>query len=93
MLPTGGAACRFGGDEFAAFLPGLDKSRGRGVGEDIRRAVAGHRFEKDGVIVRPTISIGVAAFPADGKAPELVLRKADEALYRAKKTGRDRVKT
>jgi two-component system, cell cycle response regulator len=93
MLPMGGAACRFGGDEFAAFLPHLDKTRGRAVGEDIRRAVAEHRFEKDGVIVRPTISIGVAIFPTDGKAPELVMRKADEALYRAKKTGRDRVKT
>jgi diguanylate cyclase (GGDEF)-like protein len=87
-----GAACRFGGDEFAAFLPGTDKAGGRAVGEEIRKAIAEHKFDKDGVIVKPTVSIGVATFPEDGKAPDLILRKADEALYRAKKTGRDRVK-
>ena len=88
-----GAACRFGGDEFAAFLPGLGKRDGKQVGESIRSVVAGHRFEKDGVVVRPTISIGVSAFPDDGASADLLLRRADEALYRAKKTGRDRVRT
>jgi diguanylate cyclase (GGDEF)-like protein len=88
-----GAACRFGGDEFAAFLPNLGKRDGARVGETIRQLVAGHRFEKDGVVVRPTISIGVSAFPDDGATADLLLRKADEALYRAKKTGRDRVRT
>ena len=88
-----GAACRFGGDEFAAFLPNLGKRDGARVGETIRALVAGHRFEKDGVVVRPTISIGVSAFPEDGATAELLLRHADEALYRAKKTGRDRVRT
>ncbi|HEX8954588.1 MAG TPA: GGDEF domain-containing protein [Polyangia bacterium] len=88
-----GAACRFGGDEFAAFLPNLGKRDGAKVGETIRALVAGHRFEKDGVVVRPTISIGVSAYPEDGATAELLLRHADEALYRAKKTGRDRVRT
>jgi two-component system, cell cycle response regulator len=88
-----GAACRFGGDEFAAFLPNLGKREGLKVGETIRALVAGHRFEKDGVVVRPTISIGVSAYPEDGATAELLVRHADEALYRAKKTGRDRVRT
>ncbi|MCU1282661.1 MAG: diguanylate cyclase [bacterium] len=88
-----GAACRFGGDEFAAFLPNLGKREGARVGETIRACVAGHRYEKDGVVVRPTISIGVSAFPEDGAAADVLLRKADEALYRAKKSGRDRVST
>jgi two-component system cell cycle response regulator len=88
-----GAACRFGGDEFAAFLPNLGKRDGARVGETVRACVAGHRFEKDGVVVRPTISIGVSAFPDDGNAADVLLRKADEALYRAKKAGRDRVNT
>jgi diguanylate cyclase (GGDEF)-like protein len=88
-----GAACRFGGDEFAAFLPNLGKRDGLKVGETIRAFVAGHRFEKDGVVVRPTISIGVSAYPEDGASADLLLRHADEALYRAKKTGRDRVRT
>ena len=88
-----GAACRFGGDEFAAYLPGHSKRHATRVAENIRSVVSSHRFEKDGVVVRPTISIGVAAFPDDGAAADVLLRKADEALYRAKKTGRDRVKT
>jgi diguanylate cyclase (GGDEF)-like protein len=93
ILSAQGAACRFGGDEFAAFLPGAPKDHGLQVGERIRSTIAGHKFEKDGLVLRPTISIGVAAFPDDGREAELLLRRADEALYRAKKTGRDRVKT
>jgi len=91
ILSSQGAACRFGGDEFAAFLPGQPKGHGLAIGERIREQISTHRFEKDGVVVHPTISIGVAAFPIDGRQPEILLRKADEALYRAKKTGRDRV--
>jgi two-component system, cell cycle response regulator len=90
---SGAAACRFGGDEFAAFLPCCNKEGGREVGEAVRSAVAAHTFEKDGIVVRPTLSIGVASYPEDAKSPDLLMRKADEALYRAKKTGRDRVKT
>ena len=89
-----GAACRFGGDEFAAFLPGLGKRDGAKIGETIRALVAGHRFEKDGVVVRPTISIGVSRVSRrrrDRRACSCA--SADEALYRAKKTGRDRVRT
>jgi two-component system cell cycle response regulator len=91
LVAQHGAACRFGGDEFAAFFPGSDKRAGMKLGETIRAAVACHRFEKDGVVVRPTISIGVSAFPDDGQTADVLLRRADEALYRAKKTGRDRV--
>jgi len=93
VISTQGEACRFGGDEFAAYLPGLDKRGGARVGEAIRAWVARHRFEKGGVVVKPTISIGVAAFPEDGRTADALLRRADEALYRAKKTGRDRVRT
>lgn len=88
---TGGAACRFGGDEFAIFLPGANKRAAVDVGESIRAAVLGHRFEKEGIVVHPTMSIGVAAFPEDGRTAELLLRRADDALYRAKRGGRNRV--
>jgi diguanylate cyclase (GGDEF)-like protein len=88
-----GAACRLGGDEFVAFLRGLTKPLAVQFGESIRSWVATHKFEKDGVVVQPTLSIGIAAFPSDGKTPEKLLRRADEALYRAKKEGRDRVRT
>jgi two-component system, cell cycle response regulator len=93
VISEHGAACRFGGDEFAAYLPGVCKTSGVEIGESIRSQVAGHTFEKDGVVVRPTISIGIAAYPEDGRSADTLLRRADEALYRAKKTGRDRVHT
>jgi two-component system, cell cycle response regulator len=88
-----GAACRFGGDEFAAFLPGAGKRDGKSVAESIRALVAAHPFSLGGVVVKPTISIGVSAHPEDGATAEVLLRRADEALYRAKKSGRDRVLT
>jgi diguanylate cyclase (GGDEF)-like protein len=93
VIADRGAACRFGGDEFAAFFPGRSKAEGARIGEAIRTAVAEHVFEKDGVQLRPTVSIGVAALPEDARTSETLLRKADEALYRAKKTGRNRVRT
>jgi diguanylate cyclase (GGDEF)-like protein len=86
-----GAACRFGGDEFAVFVPGHNKSEAKKLAEKIRGRVAQHRFEKDGVVVNPTISIGISAFPEDGETADALLAKADEALYRAKRAGRDRV--
>jgi diguanylate cyclase (GGDEF)-like protein len=88
-----GAACRFGGDEFAAYLPRRGKRDAVKFAERIRARLADHRFEKDGTVVHPTISIGVSAFPEDGDHPDALLRKADEALYRAKSKGRDCVQT
>jgi diguanylate cyclase (GGDEF)-like protein len=93
IISPRGAACRFGGDEFAAFMPGVAKREAKQIGESIRAAVNGHHFEKGGAVVKPTISIGISLFPDDGDSAELLLRRADEALYRAKKTGRDRVVT
>ncbi len=86
-----GAACRFGGDEFAVFLPGYGKGDAKKLGERIRERVAAHRFEKEGVVVKPTISIGLSGFPDDGETADVLLARADEALYRAKRAGRDRV--
>lgn len=86
-----GSACRLGGDEFAAFLRSQSKAVGVAFAESIRRWVHEHRFEKDGVVVKPTISIGVAGFPDDGDTSDLLLKRADEALYRAKRAGKDRV--
>lgn len=88
-----GEATRFGGDEFTAFA--LDSDRGRGVelGEAVRAALAAEPVIVDGVEVRPTISIGVAAFPRDGATLEQLTRCADGALYRAKAAGRNCVRT
>src|SRR5262249_7836044 len=86
-----GEACRFGGDEVVAFLPGADRTAAPAVAERIRAAVERHSFERDGVAVHTTISIGVAAHPEDGASPDVLFRAADQALYRAKAAGKNRV--
>jgi diguanylate cyclase (GGDEF)-like protein len=82
---------RFGGDEFSAFVPGLDRDKALALGERMRAAVAGAPVELSSVVVRPTMSVGVAVFPSDGGSAEALTRHADEALYRAKAAGRNRV--
>ena len=86
-----GRACRFGGDEFSAFLPMHDLSAAQRVGEEIRAAVETAGFEKDGIPLSPTISIGLACFPTNGTDLLKLVSAADEALYRAKRQGKNRV--
>lgn len=89
VLGSRGEACRFGGDEFTAFLPGFLKREAVGVGEEIRRALETADLSKDGIALRPTISIGVASFPDDGQKLLELIAAADRALYRAKAAGRN----
>ncbi|HEY3353291.1 MAG TPA: GGDEF domain-containing protein [Polyangia bacterium] len=92
VLAGRGIGSRFGGDEFLAALPGLDVEATAVVGEEIRRAIAGHAFEHEGVRLRPGISIGVAAFPQHADEPRALFQHGDEALYRAKQGGKNRVR-
>jgi diguanylate cyclase (GGDEF)-like protein len=90
-LDDRGHACRFGGDEFSAFLPGRTKDEACRLAERIREEVEKAGMEKDGIALRPTISIGVACYPTDGTASVDLVAKADAALYRAKRRGKNRV--
>ncbi len=90
---------RYGGEEIVALLPETPLDKGAYVAERLRRAVAEHPVhldaEKDAAADRSlsvTISLGVAALPEVAAASEDdLLREADEALYRAKAKGRNRV--
>jgi two-component system, cell cycle response regulator len=83
----GRQATRFGGDEYQTILPGLSKEEGLEVAEEIRRRVEDHAFEERGATVDPTLSLGVATYPEDGETRAALTRAADEALYRAKRSG------
>ena len=84
--------CRYGGDEFALLLPETDLQGGRTIAERVREAVAGLEVEAEGALLRGTVSIGLASFPEHGSDDaKSLMRHADEALYRAKRAGRDRV--
>lgn len=97
-LRAGDVAARFGGEEFAAFLLEADYAQALVAAERVRVAIENHEFPasrkgSSGELKthRITISIGVAAFPDDAKDPIELVELADSALYRAKRTGRNRI--
>lgn len=89
-----GKVYRFGGDALAVLLPGVVKEQAFLLAEQARKAfdrthaltVGGHK-----VSLPLSVSVGVAAYPDDGGKDAEVIRKANEAVYRAKVTGRNRV--
>jgi diguanylate cyclase (GGDEF)-like protein/PAS domain S-box-containing protein len=80
---------RFGGEEFLVILPRADATEVRTVLERIRRAVCDSPIEADGRPVAVTLSAGGAC--ARGTPADELIRAADQALYRAKRSGRNRV--
>lgn len=85
---------RYGGEEFLVLLPGVNEEEAASVAERIRRSVEAAGFPNPGSRVSRcvTLSIGVALQRADDAySPEQLQRQADEALYLAKQTGRNRV--
>jgi two-component system, cell cycle response regulator len=93
VVGSRGFATRFGGDEFAAALPALAKDAAVQVAEEMRLAVTAHAYEHRGVRLRPGLSCGVASIPGDGADAKALFQAADEAMYRAKRAGKNRVST
>ncbi len=89
VLNHRGGACRFGGDEFSAFLPGHDLAAAAAIAEQIRHAVENAAMQKDGIALAPTISIGLACYPESGQTLLDLVTVADKALYRAKGQGKN----
>jgi diguanylate cyclase (GGDEF)-like protein/PAS domain S-box-containing protein len=89
-LRASDTACRQGGDEFVVLLPKLDHPSDAGeVAAHLLSRVA-QPFELLGQPVLVTFSIGIAVYPADGQDDVSLLRHADEAMYLAKRAGRNR---
>jgi two-component system chemotaxis response regulator CheY len=83
---------RYGGEEFLGFLPETDCQGAMVQAERIRKQVEDFIFEIEGnQKLKVTISIGVTSFIADKDTAETFLSRADEALYKAKQAGRNRV--
>ena len=80
---------RLGGDEFLAILPQTTLEGALGVAEKLREALA-EPFALDGAAARLSASVGVSLFPDHGADAEALQRAADEALYRAKREGKNR---
>jgi diguanylate cyclase (GGDEF)-like protein len=83
---------RYGGEEFIAILPGADEEAAAQFAERIRRRVEEHTYRDEATTVRMSVSCGVASFPGEKIAsPDDLIRYADDALYVAKESGRNRV--
>ncbi|MDB5536372.1 MAG: PleD family two-component system response regulator, partial [Devosia sp.] len=85
-------ACRFGGEEFVVLMPDTDFRQAEAVAERVREAVAERGFEVG--TSRPltvTVSVGVTLQESLADTPETLIKRADVALYRAKREGRNRV--
>ena len=86
-------ACRYGGEEFVIVMPETDMGVATMVAERLRRAVAGESFpvQQGMKLLNVTLSIGLATLSDAGGDAAAILKRADQALYRAKRDGRNRV--
>ncbi len=83
---------RYGGEEFAIILPGVTFSQALRVAERLRRSIEKHLFKYKGVQIPVTISLGLAMM-RDGLDETAIVERADKALYLAKRSGKNQVKT
>ena len=84
-------AARYGGDEFVVLLPETDPTGAFVLAEKIRLGVNAMVIDLPGGVPRPSLSIGVVAYPDDGRTADQLIISADGAMYASKRSGKDRV--
>ena len=85
-------ACRLGGEEFVIIMPDTEMERARQVGERLRACIAADPFNVNAsTTISVTASVGIATMEKAEDTPEAVFKRADNALYAAKREGRNRV--
>jgi two-component system, cell cycle response regulator len=83
---------RYGGEEFLVILPESNEHAAARFAERVRERVAAHLYRDEATEVRMTVSAGVASYPETPAAgPDMLIKRADEALYEAKTGGRNQV--
>jgi two-component system cell cycle response regulator len=80
---------RYGGEEFAIVLEATDRAGARQLAERIRADVSKQQFKSANGSFQVTLSLGVAGYPEDATAKEIIIARADESLYAAKHGGRN----
>jgi diguanylate cyclase (GGDEF)-like protein len=88
---SGDAVARLGGEEFAILLPGRSARSALSLAERLRATVEGLRLSEGDELIRFTVSVGLSSLHQGELTFESMLRRADRALYKVKRTGRNRV--
>jgi diguanylate cyclase (GGDEF)-like protein len=91
LISHTGIAARYGGEEFAIVLSNCSLKKGIDQAVRIRAHVSKSPIKFNNSKMQITISVGVAHYPGDAKTREELIEKADNAMYRAKQTGRNKV--
>jgi diguanylate cyclase (GGDEF)-like protein/PAS domain S-box-containing protein len=91
VIRAGDIACRYGGEEFLLILPQASRVITAERAEEWRTGFEALRTVYGENALQATISLGIAAYPADGVTAEAVIHAADQAMFRAKALGRNRV--
>jgi diguanylate cyclase (GGDEF)-like protein len=84
-------AARLGGDEFVIILPETDLAGALLVAEKLRRDIGHLAVPTNGNLVGSSVSVGVVAYPDDARTKEELLRRADQAMYEAKRRGKNQI--
>ncbi len=82
---------RYGGEEFMFILPEIGPENGVKAANRIRKLVSNKKFSREADRATVTVSVGVSTYPENGEDPESIIKKADDAMYQAKRRGRNRV--
>jgi diguanylate cyclase (GGDEF)-like protein len=82
---------RYAGDEFVLFLPETDLAGALRVAEKVRVDISRLALPHDGSLIRTSASIGLVTYPDDGRTWAELIRRADLAMYEAKRRGRDQI--
>ncbi len=93
LAPDNALVCRYSGDKFTVMLGGLKRNgeqqaQLRSLAETLLRGMA-EPYQTNGDFLYMTVSIGIAAYPADGQSAEQIVSSADAAMYLAKRSGRN----
>ena len=82
---------RWGGEEFLVLLPETGREAALAVADRLRVAIGAAKVQRDGQVIAATVSVGVAEAGEADRGADDAVRRVDQALYRAKRSGRNRV--
>jgi diguanylate cyclase (GGDEF)-like protein len=86
-----GLCARWGGEEFLVFIPYQSSESAKNLAEELRQRIETINFYYEDKIIRLTISCGISSFPQEGQQLQVLIETADKKLYKAKRSGRNKV--